>query len=78
MMSEKNGDGIGFVQRELQRIETALREEQHAERRGQLYAAQQALSWALEPIGFASPYDAITGIRATLADCSDEPHPPSS
>ena len=52
---------IGFVQRELDRIAVALREAPSPECYARLYAAQQALSWALEPTGFKSPYDAITG-----------------
>ena len=30
-----------------------------------LYAAQQALSWALDPTGFKAPYDVITGITGS-------------
>ena len=68
----------GFIDRELYRIEAALRDETHSERRQELYAAQQALSWALEPNGFASPFDAITGIQATPVGCLDESRPPRS
>lgn len=69
--------GIGFVQRELQRLAAALREPQPAERYCQLYAAQQALSWALEPGGYASPSETIENglvqpLRAdTLEDSGD-------
>ncbi len=41
---------------ELAHIETALREPQTDERYYQLYAAQQALAWALNPGTVASPY----------------------
>lgn len=51
--------GRGFVERELRRIEQALRDPQPADRYCQLYAAQQALAWALEPSGFAEPYIVI-------------------
>ncbi len=73
---------MGFMQRELERIERGLREPQSSERYCQLYAAQQALSWALEPSGFALPYDTIVSGRvrplrdtpASLEDCSGLPH----
>lgn len=60
----KGGRAVtGFVQRELERIELALRQAQTESAYCQLYAAQQALSWALEPTGFKAPYDTIvTGI----------------
>lgn len=52
---------MSFITRELDRISARLRnvalpKSEHE----QLYAAQQALSWALEPNGFRSPYDTIT------------------
>lgn len=50
---------MSFIERELRRIEVALHEPQTDERYCQLYAAQQALGWALEPTGFMSPYDTI-------------------
>jgi hypothetical protein len=43
-----------------------------------LYAAQQALSWALEPNGFRSPYDMITGRREGSGGCSAESRLPPS
>lgn len=51
----------GFVQRELRRIAVALREAPSPECYERLHVAQQALSWALEPTGYRSPYDMITG-----------------
>jgi len=71
--------GGGFVQRELDRIAAALRGSTKPEDYAQLYAAQQALSWALEPNGFASPFDALTasGSQEAQADCSGEDRPPS-
>lgn len=73
---------MGFIRRELERIERGLREPQSSERYCQLYAAQQALSWALEPSRFALPYDTIMSDRlrplrdtpASLEDCSAPPH----
>jgi hypothetical protein len=43
------------VQRELDRIANALREPQPPKRYVELYAAQQALSWSIDPENFASP-----------------------
>ena len=62
MTNEPSGVGaVGFVGRELDRIAVALREPQPPKRYAELYAAQQALSWALEPEGFMSPHDLLTG-----------------
>lgn len=74
------GEGavFGFVQRELDRIAIALRRAPNPECYARLYAAQQALSWALEPDGFKSPYEAITGIPANSADCLAYQSPLSS
>ena len=63
------------VQRELDRIAVALRGAPSPERYGQLYAAQQALSWVLEPAYLAAPFDMITGTPGVTIDCSDVPHP---
>ena len=60
---------IGFVQRELDRIAVALREAPSPECYARLYAAQQALSWALEPTGFMAPYAAIPGTLEATTDC---------
>jgi hypothetical protein len=70
---------MSFLQREISRLNDAIRstpsqESQHKE----LYAAQQALSWALEPTGFASPHDMIMGIRANSEDCQENIHPAAS
>jgi hypothetical protein len=78
-MEAKDQIGTGFVQRELTRIAIALREASDPERYAQLYAAQQALSWALEPTGFASPFESImVDTQATPASCSGEDCPPLS
>ena len=60
----------GFIERELDEIAQALREPRFADQYDRLYAAQQALSWAIEPDGFKRPYDMITGTPADSADCS--------
>ena len=51
---------MGFIEREVNRIEAALlAAPEPSERFGQLFAAQQALKWATEPQGFAAPLDVI-------------------
>jgi len=54
---------MGFIQRELERISEAVRarqaEHSATDEYRQLYAAQQALSWALDPDGFRAPCDTI-------------------
>lgn len=57
---------VGFVQRELDGIAVALRETTNPERYGRLYAAQQALCWALDPEGYVSPLETVS--RAPLSD----------
>ena len=69
---------MSFVQRELDRINTALNASEHTSQRPELYAAQQALAWALDPTGVASPYAMITGTEADSADCSAHRHLPPS
>lgn len=61
---------MSFIQRELERIQSALGKpgDEHYE---QLWAAQQALAWALEPTGFKSPFCAITGSREALRGYSE-------
>ena len=50
---------MSFIQREINRIRVELAD--GVEGKEQLYAAQQALCWALEPSGVKSPYDMIMG-----------------
>jgi len=77
---------MGFIDRELEQIEAALHEPQTGERYGQLYAAQQALKWATEPQGFATPLDTIqqdrvqspTDILEAPVGCSAAARPPLS
>ncbi len=51
---------MGFIERELKKIEEAIVD--HKGRRAELYAARQALAWALEPDvgGIMSPLEAIS------------------
>jgi hypothetical protein len=67
---------MSFIQRELDRIGAALQQPQLSNRYAELYAAQQALSWAAEPTGFASPASMLMGIQEGSADCSDALRPP--
>jgi hypothetical protein len=68
---------MGLIQREIDRIRTALLS--GSENRDELYAAQQALEWVLEPGGIRSPYALITGTAEGSADClpADRQHPSS-
>lgn len=67
---------MGYVQRELDRIHLAICDPANAERQAELHAAQQALSWALEPTGYNSPYATIMGgIQPGREGCLAEPHP---
>ena len=63
---------MGFIQREIDPIRSTLigRGGDHPE----LYAAQQALEWSLEPRGIKSPYDMIMGTQEGLEDCSALSH----
>jgi hypothetical protein len=60
---------VGFIERELERISEAVpvrqAKQSDTDEYRQLYAAQQALSWALEPNGFRAPYETI--LSDTLA-----------
>lgn len=60
---------MSFVQRELERIQSALADHDHPDWQ-RLHDAQQALMWALEPTGYASPYEAIKGKSEGSASCS--------
>jgi len=66
---------MSYIQRELDRIGNALRNSQFGERYAELYLAQQALSWALEPNGFAPPTALIEGIPEDSKDCLSESDP---
>lgn len=64
---------MSFIQRELEQIRTALGACDNDSERDRLYIAQQALSWALEPSGCASPYAVISGTAADSGGCSVPP-----
>ena len=65
---------MGFVDRELEKLSRALCENPNGDRYAELYAAQQALGWATDPMAFRSPYNMIMGIPAETADCSVDIH----
>ncbi len=68
---------MSFMQREIERLNSAINS--GLGERSELYAAQQALSWAMEPGGIKSPYAMIMGTRVNSEDCLAHPHqPPSS
>ena len=72
---------MGFIDRQLNNITTAMSLPCSDEQYCQLYTAQQALSWALDPAGFAEPIKVIEsglvvplmGTQADSEDCSVYP-----
>ena len=55
---------MGFVERELSKISDRLHgscNNMDSDTWKKLWAAQQALTWALDPTNFQAPFDAITG-----------------
>lgn len=69
---------MSFIARELDRIASALRQSPPTEHYRELYAAQQALSWALDPSNFRKPYETVTGTQEGLEGCSAPSHLPLS
>ena len=67
---------MNLIERERQRIGAAIVNPGNAGVRDQLYAAQQALAWAVEPASAKAPYDMIMGIPGEQEDCQDEYRPP--
>jgi hypothetical protein len=53
---------MSYIQRELDKIAVALRDPQSQERHQELYAAQQALVWALDPNCYRAPMDTINEV----------------
>lgn len=73
---------MSFIQREIDRIGKALRQSDPVPRYDELYIAQQALMWALEPQLYKAPYDLLASISGTPEDSEDcrgeSGHSPSS
>lgn len=67
-----------YIERELAIINEALRRPGNLRNQDQLYAAQQALAWALEPDAFRRPYLTAMGTQEGSEDCSGHPHPIAS
>lgn len=67
---------MSYIQRELDALGAALRE--GGNNQAELYAAQQALSWALDPMGYKSPLSMLTDIQADSIGCLAECGQPSS
>ena len=61
-----------LVQNELDRISATLRHSGPVPRYDELYAVQQALMWALDPITFKAPYDSI----GPVSSIPEELNPP--
>jgi len=60
---------MSFLQREFSRLNEALRDESLSEKKEMLYAAQQAIAWALDPVAYKAPFRFITGRSASSEDC---------
>lgn len=60
---------MSFVSRELEKLSRALQSEPQGNHYEKLYAAQQALSWAMEPQGFKAPTVMIMDTQQGLEDC---------
>ena len=67
---------MSFIQRELARISEGMeRSHNEPEKRREFYAAQQALSWALDPDAFRAPYETVTGTQEDSEGCSEHLRP---
>lgn len=62
------------IEEECQRLTDAIDDGSYREQHNGLYAARQALLWAMNPESAASPYGVIMGIQEGLRDCQVEPH----
>lgn len=69
---------MSFVQREMERLGSALRADPRRDDYDRLFVAQQALAWASDPECYASPMAVITGTLGGSADCSAQPRPSQS
>lgn len=63
------------VHAELRRIESRLAAYPDPFHHAGLYAAQQALVWALQPEAFASPVATVLGSEEASEGCLAESHP---
>jgi hypothetical protein len=63
------------VHAELRRISARLAAYPDPFEHAGLYAAQQALAWAMQPEAFASPVATVLGSEEGSGDCWAESHP---
>ena len=59
---------MGHVSQELERLGRALLDERNGARCAELYAAQQALAWCLDPYGLNAPCRMIMGTQEGSED----------
>ncbi len=57
-----------IVERELDRIGAALTQSDPVPRYDELYAAQQALKWTLDPDTYKAPFDLLVPVSDTPED----------
>ncbi len=69
---------MGFIERELNEIVTALRDPRNSNRYDRLYAVQQALAWVADPRYFKRPYVSVMDIQGDSEDYSAPAHLPLS
>jgi hypothetical protein len=69
---------MSFIQRELDRLHSALLDHPGGNSYERLYAAQQALAWATDPSAFAAPSKLIMGTQEDSEDCSAHLRQPQS
>jgi hypothetical protein len=62
----------------LAQLTAAIDDGSYREQHNRLYAARQALCWALGANAAASPYDVAMGISVSSGDCPAEYSPPQS
>ena len=65
----------GFLQREIDRIRAAMRENRDNPVYQRLYDAMNALEWAKDPYNIMPPYKAITGNEEDPEGYSAPRHP---
>jgi len=53
---------MGFIERELDKLNAEILKTQDTQARDALHAARQALSWVLDPGHFKSPLQTILGV----------------
>lgn len=62
---------MGFVEREIERLDSALAQPQTGERMIRIFAARDALKWTTEPQTSATPLDSIDSTPVLLPSTPD-------